>query len=159
DSSGSIQCAITTEISTYAQTIEATNAFPLDQWTHVAVVMDGREGILYINGKAIAVNDSVNLLPSDIGGSRNNFGKSQYTADPYFAGLMSDFWLDSDPLTPEQILALQPTRTTISVAAAEGGLILSWPLSAGPLSLFTTTNLTTGPWALMAVTSETSNNT
>ena len=38
-----------------------------DQWTQVAVVMDGRQGMLYLNGNAVAVNNSVDLLPSDIG--------------------------------------------------------------------------------------------
>ena len=104
DGSNLVQCSITTDINIYNQELESTIAFPINKWTYVSVVMDGREGILYLNGKAVAVNNSVNLLPSDIGGANNNFGKSQYSTDPYFYGLLSDFSLNSSPLPLNQLI-------------------------------------------------------
>jgi len=112
DSSNLAQCSITTDIPVYNQIIESPSAFPINKWTYVAVVMDGRQGILYLNGSAVAVNNSVNLLPSDIGVTQCYLGKSQYPTDPYFYGLMDFISLNSAPLTPAQLDAPLPTITT-----------------------------------------------
>jgi arabinan endo-1,5-alpha-L-arabinosidase len=109
DSSGLVQCSITTDVGIYNQEIESISPFPVNQWTLVSVVMDGREGILYLNGSAVAVNNSVNLLPSDIGGAQCYLGKSQYPTDPTFYGMMSDLSLNSSPLSLTELIAPVPT--------------------------------------------------
>jgi Glycosyl hydrolases family 43/Concanavalin A-like lectin/glucanases superfamily len=121
DSSGLVQCAITTDIPVYNQIIESPSAFPVNQWTYVSVVMDGREGILYLNGQAVAVNNSVNLLPSDIGATRCYLGKSQYTSDPYFSGMMDSVALNSSPLPLAQLIAPLPTMTLPTNGALYSG--------------------------------------
>lgn len=131
DASKLPQCSITTDIANYNQQIEAPSAFPANQWTQFAVVMDGREGILYINGAAVAVNNSVNLLPSDVGASLCYLGRSQYPADPYFMGFMDSIALNSSPLTDSQLVA--PFLTLISPtngAHFAGGSTLSFSASA-----------------------------
>jgi hypothetical protein len=131
DGSGLIQCAITPNLSVYNQVIEAPSPMPINQWTHLAVVMDGRQGILYLNGNAIAVNNSVNLLPSDITGTNCNFGKSQFAADPYFGGRLSAFRLNSSPLTRAQLIAPAPTiNQPTNGALFAGGSSLSFAGSA-----------------------------
>ncbi len=112
DGSNLPQCSITTDIGIYNQEIEGPSTFPVNQWTQFAVVMDGREGILYLNGAAVAVNNSVNLLPSDIGATQSYLGKSQYPADPYFSGLMDALSLNSSPLSRAQLVAPLPTITS-----------------------------------------------
>src|SRR5208283_5101659 len=82
-----------------------------NQWTQVAVVMDGRQGILYVNGQAVAVNNSVNLLPSDLGAVNCNLRKSAFATDPYFAGRLSAFRLNSSPLSLAAIIAPIPAIT------------------------------------------------
>jgi hypothetical protein len=111
DSSNLIQCAITPNLAVYNQVIESPAPMPTNQWTHLAVVMDSRQGILYINGNAVAVNNSVNLLPSDVVGINCNFGKSQFSADPFFNGRLSAMKLNSSPLPLSQIVAPVPTIT------------------------------------------------
>jgi arabinan endo-1,5-alpha-L-arabinosidase len=103
-SDGNMQCAITAQASNYTQVIEAPQP-PLNTWTHVAVAMDGRQGILYVNGKAVAVNNSVNLLPSDIGATKNYFGKSQFPPDAYFNGQLDSVKLNSRTLSLADIVA------------------------------------------------------
>ena len=93
-----MQCAITAQASNYTQVIEAP-PLPLNTWTHVAVALDGRQGILYVNGKAVAVNNSINLLPSDLGATKNYFGKSQFAADAYFNGQLDSVKINSRTLT------------------------------------------------------------
>lgn len=103
DSEGNMQCGITTQDSNYLQTIEAP-ALPVNVWTYVAVAMNGREGILYTNGQAVAVNNSVNLLPSDVGATANYFGKSQFSTAPYFNGELSSVKINSQMLSLGQIM-------------------------------------------------------
>jgi hypothetical protein len=98
DQSNLVQCAITADFNVYSQQIESTTPFPTNKWTYVSVVMDGRQGILYLNGVAVGVNNSVNLLPSDLGSTKVSFGKSQYPTDPNFSGELSDFALNSTAL-------------------------------------------------------------
>ena len=105
------QCAITPSASVYTQTIESPVTLPTGQWTHVAVVMDGRQGMLYFNGNAVAVNNRINLLPSDIGSTNIYFGRSEFSADPYFNGRLSAFRLNSAALSLTQITAPQPVIT------------------------------------------------
>lgn len=117
DSSGRMQAAMTTDRSTFVQVIQAPGPLPTNLWTHVAVVFDGRQGILYSNGQSIAVNNSVNLLPSDAAATQCWFGRSQFPVDPYFDGQLDSIRLNSQPLSLSQILApnvsiLQPLLGT-----------------------------------------------
>jgi arabinan endo-1,5-alpha-L-arabinosidase len=105
DSSGHMQAAITTDRSSFVQVVQVQNALPTNTWTHLAVVFDGREGILYSNGQPIAVNNSVNLLPSDVAATRCYFGRSQFPADPYFNGQLDSIRLNLRPLSLAEILA------------------------------------------------------
>ncbi|HWX19169.1 MAG TPA: LamG-like jellyroll fold domain-containing protein [Candidatus Binatia bacterium] len=111
DASSRIQCALTPNLSVYNQIIESPAPMPVNQWTHLAVVMDGRQGILYLNGSAVAVNNSVNLLPSDLAASNCNFGKSQFPADPYFNGRLSAMRLNSSAVPLSQLIAPLPLIT------------------------------------------------
>jgi hypothetical protein len=115
------QVAITPNLSIYNQTLESPTAIPASQWTHVAVVMNGREGMLYLNGQAVAVNNSVNLLPSDIGATNCNFGKSQFSSDPYFNGRLSDVNLNSTALPLSQIIAPSAAITQPAPGAVFAG--------------------------------------
>ena len=131
DSSNLVQCSITTDTTVYNQEIESPSPLPVNQWTYVAVVMDGREGILYLNGSAVAVNNSVNLLPSDIGATQCYLGKSQYSSDPYFYGMMNSVSLNSSPVPLAQLIApvpaiILPTNGTLY----SGGLTLIFAGSA-----------------------------
>jgi hypothetical protein len=116
-----MQCAITPSSSSFVQVIESPTAFPVGTWTHVAVAFDGRQGILYWNGQAVAVNNSVNLLPSDIGATLCYFGKSQYSADPYFDGRLDSFKLNSLTLSAAEITAPTVTITQPFSGTVFGG--------------------------------------
>jgi len=117
NTSTQLQCAITPDYASYKRTIDAPGPLPIGQWVHVAVTLNGREGILYLNGDAVAVNNSVNLLPSDIAGTNCVLGRSQFSADPYFDGRLSALRLNSRVLSRAELVApqpiiLQPTNTT-----------------------------------------------
>lgn len=117
NTSTQLQCAITPDYAAYKRTVEMRGALPTNQWVHVAVTMNGREGILYLNGDAVGVNNSVNLLPSDIAGNNCMLGRSQFSSDPYFDGQLSALRLNSRALARAELVApqpviLQPTSAT-----------------------------------------------
>lgn len=116
DSSGRFQSAITTDSPRYTRVIQGLTAFPSNEWVHVAVMFDGKQGVLYTNGQPAAVNHSVNLLPSDVAATRAYFGRSQYANDPYFNGRLDAFRLNSRDLALAEILA--PTAAILTPLAS-----------------------------------------
>jgi arabinan endo-1,5-alpha-L-arabinosidase len=107
--SGIMQFALTAPGVGGDQVVAASSAFPTNVWTRVSVVVDGRQGILYWNGQPVAINNSVNLLPSDVTPQHNYFGHSQFPADPAFNGQMDSIRLNSRALALPDIIAPVPT--------------------------------------------------
>ena len=86
-------------------------------WYHIAVVLSGNTGTLYVNGAAVATNSSMTLHPSSLGSTTHNYlGKSQFSSDPAFLGTIDDFRIYSRALSAAEILAL--AKPTIVTAAA-----------------------------------------
>lgn len=129
---------ITPNGSAEARDLNAPNALPINVWTHVAVTLDGRQAVLFVNGRAVAVNASVNLLPSDVSGSADYFGRSQFP-DPYFQGQMDSVQIASQSLPIEQI-----TAASLGLSNAASTLTLNWPAWTNGLGLYAATNLTAG---------------
>ena len=63
---------------------------PLDEWTHLGVVLRDQTATLFINGRAVTRQSGVTSNPADMGATLGNyFGKSTF-ADPGFAGSFDD---------------------------------------------------------------------
>jgi hypothetical protein len=146
DSNGHLQCALTTDAADFVQVLEAPTALPVGAWTHLGVVFDGRQGILYENGEPVAINNSVNLLPSDIAATRTWLGRSQFPADPYFNGRLDEVALNSQPLT---WLELMPP-VSLACMPAGGSVVLAWPAWAWGLNLYSATNVSSSFWSPVA---------
>ncbi len=86
---GTMRFAITTASGTGEEILD-TDALPTGQWVNVAVTLDGNTGILYVNGKATVAGRIV-TNPSDVNSTVNYIGKSQYSSDPLFSGMIDDF--------------------------------------------------------------------
>ncbi len=72
------------------QTLDATQALPLNQWSHVAVTL-GADGVsIYLNGQLNATSTAVTCRPSDVKPHLSYIGRSMYDADALFAGSVSD---------------------------------------------------------------------
>ena len=81
-------------------------AFPVGQWTHVAVTLGGAVGRLYINGAEVAVSSAFTIKPSDFNPVLNYLGDSQFDADPGFNGLVDEFRVYNYALVATEIAAL-----------------------------------------------------
>jgi hypothetical protein len=101
--SGVMRFAITTSGSGGEQVIDAPIALPTNQWCHVAVTLDGSQGLLYLNGNPVATNSSLTIRPWQTLASSNYIGKSQYAADPYFNGEIASFRIFGRALSGAEI--------------------------------------------------------
>ena len=96
------------------QEIASAIMLPLAVWHHLVVVLpDGPSytGELYVDGVLVATSPAMSLHAADLGATVGNFlGKSQFSADPFFSGLIDDFRVYRRALSRDQITALYGTR-------------------------------------------------
>jgi hypothetical protein len=85
--------------------ISAPFTFPLSTWTHVAVVLDGNTGRLYVNGGQVATA-TIAANPADMGITANNWlGRSQWP-DPYFDGRLDEVEISCRAYSAQEIAGL-----------------------------------------------------
>jgi hypothetical protein len=136
---GALRFEITPNGSGETRDLDWPGPLPTNVWTHVAVALDGWQAIMFVNGRAVAVNPSVNLLPSDVAGGANYLGRSQFSVDPYFNGQMDSVQISSLTLPIETI-----TASTIGVSNTGMALTLNWPAWTNGLALYTAGSLGAG---------------
>jgi len=142
------------------QIIDGAAALPTGSWQHVAVVLNGATGTLYVNGVQVGQNTAMTLNPSSLGATGNNYlGKSQFN-DPYLTGAVDDFQIIAQALTAQQVAALAaPPAAPASLAATRGDaqVSLGWASAAGAVSYNVKRALAnSGPYAFVANTAATS---
>ncbi len=76
--------------------------FPLGAWTHVAVVLDGDVGTLYVDGTAV-VNGTITGNPSDMGVTINNWLGQSNWPDPQMDGRLDDVRISCRPYSASEI--------------------------------------------------------
>ncbi len=76
-------------------------------WHHIAVTLqpigDKVQGILYLDGQAVATRNDFTIRLSDIAPSLCYIGRSQFTSDPFFNGRIDDFRIYNYALTAEEV--------------------------------------------------------
>ena len=102
---GQMRFAITTNSYQFEQALE-TAAVPANQWTHVAVTLQGGAiGRLYVNG-SLAASNSITLRPSLFNPTVNYLGESQWSGDALFGGRLDDFQIYNRALSDFEIANL-----------------------------------------------------
>jgi fibronectin type 3 domain-containing protein len=102
---GKIRFAVKLNGST-EQIIDGQAALPTGGWHHVAVVLNGATGILYVDGVQVGSNTTMTIKPSDLGNTTQNWiGRSQFS-DPYLDGRVDEFCIYTRVLTSGEIAAL-----------------------------------------------------
>lgn len=150
---GALQFQITPDNGNAIWFLDAPNPLPVGVWTHVAVTLNGSEAVMYVNGQAVAVNASTYVLPSDVEGSQDFLGRSQFSADPYFNGQMDSVLISSQTLPVEQI-----TASSLGLSGGLAGLTLNWPAFNNGLGLYNSPNLGVGAvWTPVSGTPVTTN--
>lgn len=103
DGSGNLRFGITTNGSGAEQFIEAPSALPANSWCHVAVTLDGTNGLLYLDGNPIATNSSLTIRPWRTLSRSNYLGRSQFPALPTFGGKIDSFRIFGRALSTAEI--------------------------------------------------------
>ncbi|MFC7846855.1 beta-L-arabinofuranosidase domain-containing protein [Arthrobacter sp. NPDC057388] len=135
DGAGLPRFAITRNFAGGEQTIMSAAPLPVNEWSHIAVTLDGHAGTLYVNGKQAGQNTAMTLTPALLGALANVWlGRSQYN-DPTFAGAYQDVNIWQSALTPAQVAEVAAARASdtsagngdvVSLACGEtGGSVLS----------------------------------
>jgi hypothetical protein len=70
--------------------LNAPSPLPQNEWVHIAVTLNGSQGVLYINGSEVASSTTMSLTPQDVVGENTWLGRSQYAADPTFNGKIDE---------------------------------------------------------------------
>jgi hypothetical protein len=144
-----------------ANQLSSSVTTPIGSWAHVAVVLSGSTGRLYLNGSQVAISTSMTLNPSSLGSTTLNYlGKSQFGADPYLNGSLDDFRIYNRALSVGEIAQFQTQLVAPTGLAATPGnaqVQLTWDGEANATSytLSRSTN-SSGPFAAIAQLSGTS---
>jgi len=93
------------------QTVDAPKAMPTG-WHHVAVTIDSATMTmkLYLDGDPVG-EAATTLLPKDLGNTTQNWlGRSQFTADAYFSGMLDEFRIYNRALSAAEVRYLAGDR-------------------------------------------------
>ncbi len=108
--SRSHSCTSASTSSAGARTTEQRLAWasPLpSEWHHLAVVLSGTTGALYVDGGSPTVNSAMTLSPAALGAiDYALIGRSQFGVDPYFDGSIDDLRVYDRALSASEIEAL-----------------------------------------------------
>ncbi len=93
--------------ATSEQVIDGNASMTDGVWHHIAITLDDASdtGKMYIDGILVGSNTAITLRPLDLGSTTNNWiGRSQFSADPYFNGVIDEvrIWSTSQSLTEIQ---------------------------------------------------------
>jgi len=92
DATNVLRFALTNTGGAGEQSVSYGYAFPTATWKHVALVLAGNTGRLYLDAVEVAQSTGMTLNPVDIGATPNDWlGDSQYLADPTLDGALDDF--------------------------------------------------------------------
>jgi hypothetical protein len=108
---GTMRFAITTGTNTGEAGVNSPTALPAG-WHHVAVAIDGTAKTLQLclDGEVVAGGETA-VLPKDLGKTTQNWlGRSQWSSDAFFAGILDDFRIYTRVLTTGEVRYLAGDR-------------------------------------------------
>ena len=118
-------------------TITSSINVPQNQWSHIAVTVNGTAVTMYING-AVAGTTTISGSIPNISLSNCYIGRSNWNGDAYFNGMMDEFRIWNVARTQAQIQA----NSNLPIPAGTPGLLLYYPFNQG-VAFSNNTSITT----------------
>jgi hypothetical protein len=106
--SDTLRFAITTGSWSAEEELEYTSPLTPSQWVHLVVTLAGDTGTLYVDGQPVDTQ-TITLNPNDVVGPNMWLGRSQWSWDPYFDGLMDEVAVFDRALNAAEIAAVYNT--------------------------------------------------
>ncbi|MFF9486540.1 beta-L-arabinofuranosidase domain-containing protein [Streptomyces sp. NPDC014676] len=114
--------AVTTSGPGGEQGLDGTAPLPVGEWSHLAVTVADGTGTLYVDGTAVARSTDITLTPAALGPLTHHWlGRSNFPADPVFAGAFEDVNVYARALTADEIDGLH-SRRAADASAGRGDL-------------------------------------
>jgi len=112
--SGPVEFAMSNIGHDQTQALIGSDPLTANVWHHIAIVLKAGTtytGTMYIDREPVATNSAMTLHMADIGATTNNWlGRSQFSSDPCFNGLLDDFRVYKRALSPQEIADLFALR-------------------------------------------------
>ncbi|MFI1744368.1 glycosyl hydrolase [Thalassobellus sediminis] len=94
--------------------------FPVDEWVHVALTLEGTTFKYFVNGELVFTDANCILTPSDVGPTNQNYlGKSQQSQDIYTNFSYDDFRIYNYALAEADVTKLS-NNENLAVTALDG---------------------------------------
>lgn len=101
-----------------------------NQWHHVAVTLGGGTARIFLNGAIVASATGWSAAPSSFSPRMNFLGKSQFTADPLFNGMMDEVLITDYAIGAAQMASLltntPPQFTTNYIAGGSATELITY---------------------------------
>ncbi len=101
-------------------------ALPFFNWSHVAVTLSASGARMYVNGVQVAESNTITINPLDIKPVLNYIGRSQYTTDPLFNGMIDDFRVYNYALSPIEIAKISEVLSKVENIDYDNNF-MTWP--------------------------------
>ncbi|MBI5387135.1 MAG: lamin tail domain-containing protein [Verrucomicrobia bacterium] len=104
---GVLRAAYTPNGNASEQMVQWNTALPTGVPKHVVLTTDGAtaRGRLYVDGVLVGSNDAMTITPEAVGPTVNNWlGRSQWSADAYLNGSITEFRIYNTALTAEEVM-------------------------------------------------------
>ena len=88
------------------QIVQANVALPTQRWYHLVAVIKDDTATMYADGVAFGSNENFTIDTFDFEPDHNYIGKSQFSSDPLFNGLIDDFRIYNYALSQDEVVAL-----------------------------------------------------
>ena len=114
---GKLRFAITENGIGGEQILQTDTSMPRLEWVHVAVVLEGDTGRIYVNGVEHARN-TITINPRQVAGSNLWLGRSQFATDPYFHGMLDQVVIYHHALSSDEVSVLASTQVADAPSTA-----------------------------------------
>jgi hypothetical protein len=122
-------------------------------WQHLVIARDGTDGtIVYVNGSPVGSKTGYSAIPYD--GSEFLYLGRHAIFGRYFKGCVDELMIFNRALTASDVSSLYASQLSapkLDIQRQPGGILISWPATAGDWLLHATTNLLAsgGAWTEM----------